>query len=251
MSFQTVFDRYEMKYLIDAEQKSKVMRAMQPYMTLDQYGRTIIRNIYYDTDDYRLVRNSIEKPVYKEKLRLRSYSQATPESTVFVELKKKYESKVYKRRIPLPERAATHWIASEDKLETDRNAFDYRDLQIAREVQYFIDYYENLEPKAFISYEREAFCTNAPSDFRVTFDENILCRMDGLSLEKAVAGAPVLPSGRTLMEIKCSGGIPLWMVAALSENKIQRTTFSKYGLAYEKYIFPSLYGRKKEEIINE
>lgn len=106
MAFQTVFKRYELKYILTAEQKEKVLHAMEPYMVPDQYGRTVIRNIYFDTDDYRLIRRSIEKPAYKEKLRIRSYSQAEPDSTVFVELKKKYKKVVYKRRISLPEEAA-------------------------------------------------------------------------------------------------------------------------------------------------
>ena len=102
MAVQTVFKRFELKYLLNAEQKERVLQAMEPYMTLDGYGRTTIRNIYFDTDNYRLVRHSIEKPVYKEKLRIRSYRQAEEDSTVFVELKKKYRKVVYKRRVSLP-----------------------------------------------------------------------------------------------------------------------------------------------------
>ena len=84
MAYQSVFKRYELKYLITQAQKEKLLEAMEPYMALDQYGRTTIRNIYYDTDNYRLVRHSIESPAYKEKLRIRSYSKASPESTVFI-----------------------------------------------------------------------------------------------------------------------------------------------------------------------
>lgn len=106
MAFQTVFRRYELKYLLSEEQKEKIIDAMAPYMEPDEYGRTTIRNIYYDTENYRLVRRSIESPVYKEKLRVRSYTQAAADSTVFVELKKKHDSVVYKRRLPLAERTA-------------------------------------------------------------------------------------------------------------------------------------------------
>ena len=103
MSYQMIFQRYEMKYLLTQRQKLSVLEAMEPYMSLDQYGRTIIRNIYFDTDSYRLIRRSIERPAYKEKLRLRSYRQAQPEDPIFVELKKKYQSVVYKRRLILPQ----------------------------------------------------------------------------------------------------------------------------------------------------
>ena len=119
MAFQTVFKRYELKYMLTLEQKQKVLAAMAPYMKLDNYGRTTIRNIYYDTDTYLLVRRSIEKPAYKEKLRIRSYSQAEPDSTVFVELKKKYKHVVYKRRISLPEEEAILEQLQQETTETE------------------------------------------------------------------------------------------------------------------------------------
>ena len=93
MAYQAVFKRYEIKYLLSLAQKERILEAMAPYMALDKYGRTVIRNVYLDTPDYRLIRRSLEKPVYKEKLRLRSYRQAGPESPIFVELKKKYKKK--------------------------------------------------------------------------------------------------------------------------------------------------------------
>ncbi len=113
---QTVFKRYEIKYLLNQEQKARILKAMEPYMALDSYGRTTIRNLYFDTGNYRLIRHSIEKPVYKEKLRIRSYRQATPESPVFVELKKKYKSLVYKRRLSMPEAEAMAWVAGRASL---------------------------------------------------------------------------------------------------------------------------------------
>ena len=111
MAYQAVFKRYELKYLLTQQQKQAVLSAMESHMALDRYGRTTIRNLYYDTDNYRLIRRSMEKPEYKEKLRLRSYSQVGSEDLVFVELKKKYQSVVYKRRISLPEHQAMAWMA--------------------------------------------------------------------------------------------------------------------------------------------
>ena len=230
MAFQTVFKRYEIKYMITLEQKAKVLDAMKPYMKLDKYGRTTIRNIYYDTDTYLLIRRSIEKPTYKEKLRIRSYGRAKPDSTVFVELKKKYKHVVYKRRISLPETEAMEWLGKERHC--------HKHAQISEEVDYFLDYYKTLRPSVFLSYEREAFYANDGSDFRVTFDDTILCRQEDLSLESEVYGTPILPEGMVLMEIKCSGGIPLWMTQVLSKEHIYKTSFSKYGTAYRTLIFP-------------
>ena len=232
MAFQTVFKRYEIKYMITLEQKAKVLEAMKMYMKLDKYGRTTIRNIYYDTDTYLLIRRSIEKPAYKEKLRIRSYGRAEPNSTVFVELKKKYKQVVYKRRISLPETEAIKWLSGEQHCE--------KYTQISEEIDYFLDYYKTLHPTVFLSYEREAFYANDGSDFRVTFDDTILCREDNLSLDTQPDGIPILPQDRVLLEIKCSGGIPLWLTDVLSREKIYKTSFSKYGTAYQTIIYPRL-----------
>ncbi len=232
MAFQTVFKRYEIKYMITLEQKQKVLDVMKPYMKLDKYGRTTIRNLYFDTNTYLLIRRSIEKPTYKEKLRVRSYGRAEPDSTVFVELKKKYKHVVYKRRISLPEKEAMEWLSKEQHC--------HKHTQISEEVDYFLDYYKTLHPTVFLSYEREAFYANDGSDFRVTFDDTVLCRQEDLSLESEVYGTPILPEGMVLMEIKCSGGIPLWMTEVLSKEKIYKTSFSKYGTAYRTIIFSQL-----------
>lgn len=230
MAFQNVFKRYELKYILTLEQKEKVLKAIKPYMKLDKYGRTTIRNIYYDTDTYLLIRRSIEKTVYKEKLRVRSYSQATADSTVFVELKKKHKHIVYKRRISLPYKEATQWLSGDKHTDTH--------TPISDEIDYFLRFYGTLYPKVFLSYEREAYCSDDGSDFRVTFDDTILCRQDDLSLDSDVYGTPILEKGQVLMEIKCSGGIPLWMTEILSKEKIFKTSFSKYGTAYRMLIFP-------------
>lgn len=234
MAYQAVFKRYELKYLLTAEQKEKVLEAMAPYMALDKYGRTIIRNIYFDTDNYRLARHSIDKPAYKEKLRIRSYSKADPESTVFVELKKKYDSVVYKRRVPMAEEEAMEWVSGEMHCG--------QESQISEEIDYFLSYYETLHPVAFLSYEREAFYAKDGSDFRVTFDDHILCRQEDLSLESDVWGTSLLEDGMVLMEIKCSGGIPLWMTHVLSREHIYKTSFSKYGTAYQTMIYQNTKG---------
>ncbi len=233
MTYRTVFKRYELKYMLTPSEKEKLLQAMSPYMSIDKYGRTTIRNIYLDTDNYRLIRRSIEKPTYKEKLRIRSYSEASSDSTVFVELKKKLEGVVYKRRIPLGERDAMAWVRREGACPVN--------TQISREIDYFIDFYGSLRPTVFLSYEREAYYDRNGGDFRVTFDDNILCRESDLSLRLPVYGTPILPEGVVLMELKCSGGIPLWMTEVLSREKIYKTSFSKYGTAYSKLVCPRIY----------
>lgn len=222
---QKVFRRYEIKYLITLEQKKIILETMNQYMTLDQYGHSVIRNLYYDTDSYRLIRHSLEKTIYKEKLRIRSYQQCEEDSCVFVELKKKYDSIVYKRRITMNYRDALNWLAGKTK------NFDHQ--QIVKEVDYFLSYYKTLHPVVFLSYEREAYSSNNGEDFRVTFDNNILFRTDELTLDSKVFGTTLISDNQVLMEIKCTGGIPLWMTQILTNQKIFKTSFSKYGKAYE------------------
>lgn len=224
MAFKTVFKRYEIKYLITQEQKKMLLSVMLPYMRPDEYGRTTIRNIYYDTDSFRLIRDSIQKPVYKEKLRVRSYKTVDMDDTVFVELKKKYKSVVYKRRISLSEGEARAWL--------NRDISAPVKTQITDEIDYFLNYYGTLAPKVFLSYDREAFYSNTDEEFRITFDENILYRTDFLSLSREPFGEIILGEGYSLMEIKTAGGIPLWLTEVLSKNNIFKTSFSKYGNAY-------------------
>lgn len=224
MDTQMIFKRYEMKYLLTQKQKERILRAMEPYMEPDQYGRSTIRNIYYDTDNYRLIRASLEKPVYKEKLRVRSYRTAAPGDRVFVELKKKYDSVVYKRRICVEERQAMEYLAgAQAPVHT----------QITEEIDYVLQFYQTMKPRVFLSYEREAHKDRGEGEFRVTFDENILFREEDLSLGCGIYGESLLPPGYTLMEIKTPECIPLWMARALSMEKVNKTSFSKYGSAYQ------------------
>lgn len=236
----SVFKRYELKYRLTRQQKDKLLKLMKDYMELDSYGRTTICNIYYDTDDFRLIRNSIEKPVYKEKLRVRSYGRCQKDGKVFVELKKKYDSVVYKRRISMSNKAAEMWLASDEECPVDS--------QIAEEIEYFRHFYKGLKPQVYLSYEREAYFMKDGSDFRVTFDDNILARRDRLSLTEEAGGTALLGNDEVLMELKISYGMPMWMASFLSQEKIFKTSYSKYGTFYQEVIFPEVsaaYTRKR------
>ena len=238
MSYQNIFERYEMKYLLTTEQKQIIQKAMEPYMKADEYGRSTICNIYFDTPDSLMIRRSLEKPIYKEKLRVRSYGQAKSDSTVFVELKKKYDSVVYKRRVSTTEQEAMDYLCKGKPLPKQN--------QITEEIDYACRFYKNLHPAVYLSYEREAFYGKKDRELRITFDENILWRNEDISLCAPVYGEPILEPGYALMEIKIAAAMPLWLVQLLSENHIYKTSFSKYGCAYRDMIQNSrLNGGKK------
>ncbi len=224
MAYQTIFKRYEIKYLLTKKQREVIEEAMQPYMSVDRYGESTIRNLYFDTDNYRLIRRSLEKPLYKEKLRVRSYQTVAPTDDVFVELKKKYNSVVYKRRLILSQQDVEK--AFEENLPLPVTS------QIGNEIAYFRSFYETLHPTVFLSYHRVAHHATDDPDFRVTFDSDILYRRSDLSLTKEAYGIPILHPDQTIMEIKTTGAVPLWMTKILTDQQIYKTSYSKYGTAF-------------------
>ena len=220
----SVFQRHEVKFLLTSRQRSALEQAMKGHMEADAYGESTICSLYYDTPDFRLIRRSLEKPDYKEKLRLRSYGMAKPDGTVFVELKKKYDGIVYKRRISMPESQATAYLSGQAELP--------QDCQIGREIDYFLNFYGNLAPAMYLCYDRIAYFCPEDDNLRLTLDRNIRWRVDDLTLTKAPDGVQLLRPGESLLEIKTATSIPLWLVRALNDNGIRRTSFSKYGTAY-------------------
>lgn len=228
MSYQNIFSRCELKYLITRQQQAALKTEMEKHMKPDPHGRSTIRSLYFDTPDRLLIRRSIEKPVYKEKLRVRSYSAATSDSTVFVELKKKFKSTVYKRRIDMTWQQACDYLAG--------RAPAPKPGQISREIDYFRQLYPGLEPAALIAYDREAYFGREDGSFRITFDENIRWRDHDLSLCGDTGGEPLLGRDEVLAEIKTSGAIPLWLTHFLTVNRINKTSFSKYGNAYRSAV---------------
>lgn len=227
---QMIFKRVELKYIVTKEQYEMLKIEMKPYMSIDKYGRYGISNIYYDTDNFYLIRNSLEKPNYKEKLRVRSYGVASPEDSVFVELKKKFKGIVYKRRIDLTQQQSVDYLEKGQPLGNPS--------QISRELDYFMQHYKTIHPAAYLGYEREAYFGLEDNDFRMTFDHNIRFRLHDVTLTKGNYGKRVLDEDFVLLEVKCGGALPQWLVDIFSANGIFKTSFSKYGTAYQKYILP-------------
>jgi len=225
MACITTMQRYEIKYLLGAREKEAVLQAMSPYMELDEYGRTTIRNVYFDTDSFRLIRRSLEKPVYKEKLRLRSYGPAKETSPIYVELKKKYEGIVYKRRERMILSEAVPYLAGKSEPGFDS--------QILHEITWFRNYYRGLVPAMYIAYDRIACFGTEDRNFRVTFDTNIRWRTDNLCLDGPTEGTRLLEPGWYLMEVKTPGAVPLWFSKILDDLAIYPASFSKYGFAYQ------------------
>lgn len=230
------FERHEVKYIVTSAQRGFIERALESLVTADCHGESTICNIYYDTPDFRLVRRSLERPIYKEKLRMRSYGVKRPDEEVFLELKKKYKGLVYKRRIEGREQAFTDYLAGKAEMPVDS--------QIGREIDYFREFYGELRPAVYLCYDRTAFFAKDDPTLRITFDKSIRFRTCDISLSSAPGGRAILEPGLSLMEIKAADAMPLWLVEALGRAEAKKTSFSKYGRAYEAIMQEKINGNE-------
>ncbi|HBQ87443.1 MAG TPA: molecular chaperone [Syntrophomonas sp.] len=230
------FKRYEKKFLVNQAQYDAIFPVLSEYMRLDKFCKNdqeyTIYNIYYDTDNSSIIRHSLAKPFYKEKLRLRTYNtNISPKATVFLELKKKIDGVVTKRRATLTLAEAYNYLDHGIK-PADR---DYLTGQVLNEIDYFRQI-SPVRPAAYISYDRQALFGLEDKEFRVTFDRNIISRCYDVSLEKGRFGKDLLFPGIYLMEIKVSRAFPLWLADLLATHGIYATSFSKYGQLYKDHL---------------
>ncbi|MNC14081.1 VTC domain protein [compost metagenome] len=230
-----VFNRYENKYLFDTAAYHKLYNELLEYMEPDDYNKQhefySITNLYYDTPSNTLIRNSLSKPKYKEKLRLRAYGVPNEETKVYLEIKKKVFGLVNKRRTSLKLHEAYDFV----RTGTPPEYKDYMNKQVVEEIKYFLSCYD-LKPMVYLSYDRKAlFCKNN-RDLRITFDTNIRSRRCDLKMEHGTYGEQLLEPGQWLMEVKAEKTIPVWLSKMLSEHQMYRTSFSKYGNEYKKML---------------
>ncbi|MDR0821820.1 MAG: polyphosphate polymerase domain-containing protein [Oscillospiraceae bacterium] len=226
-----VFNRRENKYRVSEQVMASLQGDLSDYMSVDSYNEEQfaypICNIYYDTDDNRFISASLSKPLYKEKLRLRSYGVADLDSVVYLEIKKKFGGVVNKRRSGILLGEAYEFIQS-GVIPTMK---PYMNEQVLREIAYILGRHE-VKPKVCISYERRAFFSQADPDLRVSFDTNILTRRTDLRLDSGIYGKQLIQPNEWLMEIKTSKNYPLWLARLLSKHKVYPQSFSKYGTEY-------------------
>ncbi len=226
-----VFNRHEQKYLLDADTFQKVLAIMDTHMQPDKYNIDrkpyTISNIYFDTDDNHLIRTSLAKPKYKEKLRLRAYGVPNADSQVFLEIKKKFNGVVNKRRTVLKLSEAYSFVSS----GKPPAAKEYMNKQVLKEIEYFLQCYP-LKPKVYLAYDRIAYFEKDNKDLRISFDQNIRTRRCDVALEDGDYGEQLLPDEVYLMEVKTSRALPLWLTEMLAKYNIKRRSFSKYGTEF-------------------
>lgn len=234
---ESVFNRQEMKYMIDDVQCKALLDVIGGKLQTSKFAESKIMNLYYDSPDSLLVRRSLDKPVFKEKLRLRSYGRPDGGDPVFLEVKRKYNGVVYKRRIKLAYEDCTKFIQSKVKpemnLPEEPNKNERQKEQILDEIEYFIKFYDDLEPACMITYDRRSFEAVEDTSLRITFDTGLKYRFYDLDLRKGAYGDSLLEDNKMIMEIKANSAYPLWLCAALEDIDAYKTNFSKYGKAYE------------------
>lgn len=243
-TYSEVFKRKEMKYLLDSDQRALIEAAIVQHMVPGEFGPSQVRSLYFDTPEFALIERSLDKPLYKEKLRLRSYGQPSPFSLTFIELKKKFKGIVYKRRVPLSYRAAQAFFSGMPYEEACRafplvdaeehaQSLSPRSLQIAREIAFMMARHEKLAPSLLIACERIAYAMPEQDDeLRITFDAKLECAYDAQSIAALDGAVPIVDPAISIMEIKNAGPLPWWLIHALNEAKAYPRSFSKYGNAY-------------------
>ena len=243
-----VFNRYEHKYKLDRETFEKVLEILDAHMDMDSHNKDhipyTIANIYFDTPDDYLIRTSLDKPEYKEKLRLRAYGVPDMDSKVFLEIKKKFNGIVNKRRTKLTLEEAYRFIETGKAPEPK----DYMNKQVLRELEYFLKIY-NVSPKLYLAYDRIAYFEKGNKDLRISFDMNIRSRRYDLALEKGDYGERILKEDVYIMEIKTSLAKPLWITHMLADLNIRRNRFSKYGTEFKNMLSNEAQQKEYSEVI--
>ena len=240
-AYQEAFARIEKKFFVTGEQHAALVEALRRQgFALQLFGSATVQSIYYDTPDCLLARRSIARPNYKEKLRLRTYGSVSADSTAFLEIKKKYQHVVYKRRTSLPLPQAVSAL--------NRGCLPEENGQIGREISRFVQHY-GVQPAALIAYERDAWLNSAADAVRITFDSRIRFRGSRLDLTLPGEGTLLVPPALRLMEVKVPGAWPLWLTHLLWQLDVQPTHFSKYGTAYQQYLSRGLCAADHPEVI--
>lgn len=231
------FKRYEVKFKMNLKQFKAIMPTLLNYMDEDGFGFHQVCNVYFDTDNYDLIRTSLKRPAYKEKFRLRSYGVPTSSDFIYAEIKKKYDHIVYKRRVEGTNEQINDFIYDHQPLANDQ--------QIQDEIMWLFKT-NQIKEKVYIAYDRIGYVGKDDDQFRVTFDFNLRYRMTDLHLESGDQGDLILDDNPIIMEVKVEHAIPMWMTELLSRNKIYNSHFSKYGACYNEHIINEVFKNNLE-----
>ena len=231
-NFQHHFQRFETKYIISKETLLDLLLEFEGYLVEDERAYSTINNLYYDTPSYQLICESLENPHFDEKVRLRTYQEhPTEDSQVFLEIKKKTENLVTKRRL------AADLLTAEAYLDGDYSQLT--DLQIDKEMVWLTRHFGHIQPMMYIGYNRYSMKGIEDERIRITFDHDLTYRPYDLSLLAGRHGDHLLPANHVIMEVKIPEACPLWLSEIMDRYQLSPSSFSKYGFAYKKLNYIS------------
>lgn len=229
------FNRFELKYLLPIEHAGEFKKAIKSFLHVDSFGEEgqyALTSLYYDTPDHRFYWEKIDGIKVRRKLRIRHYETRdaiTPETPVFVEIKKRIDRVIIKKRAKMPYKDAVN-LCNEGIMPAK---FDPKDKKTLEEVQSMFHTYP-LRPTLITSYFRHALIgTHYDLGLRVTFDTNIRFRDHDLDLTSKNRGKFIIPPNIALMEIKANGAIPYWLTEMIGAHNIRLIRVSKYCAGLE------------------
>lgn len=231
---QSAFNRYEQKFLIPIDQIDHIKEQIGPYVTQDDnasLSHYTICNIYYDTTNDEIIKRSVSKPMFKEKLRLRCYGEPKQGDIMFLEIKKKLNGFVNKRRTSISYEDACMLI--HEKVMPIKKS--YHNSQVLNEIYFYVKN-KQLIPRISLSYDREAYYAIDDESIRLTFDYNMTSRRDNVNLGRTHEDTLIVQDERAILEVKTTGALPLWLTNILTANQIYPNSFSKYGTEFYHYL---------------
>ncbi len=225
------FNRYELKYVIDARRYRRVVEDLRQFMVPDAYGDQEgfyrIVSLYYDSPGLSAYHSKLDGLLYRRKLRLRIYppgGDVTRADKGLIEIKQRINRTVQKRRLVLPLAEAEALCAG----DPPARELDELDAAVASEVQFMVRA-QRLRPAAIVSYRRQAFMAERyDSGMRVTFDMQLQGRTTSLKVNEDAKNHYVARPDRFVMEVKVNERVPHWITALLARHECVLQRVSKY-----------------------
>ena len=233
--------RAEIKYLVSNARLEELRQVIAPFVTLDKYGKPFentgytVRSIYLDTPRLVYYREKIEGLKKRKKLRIRGYNKPADSHNVFLEIKRKEESRIAKIRTPVPYSRLQDFLQRTPKeslaemLEGDEQA-----ITSASKFMYHL-HRSNLQCINLVVYEREAYEGKINPSLRVTFDKNLRTQLCN-ELEQLYDESDMqfVLTDHFILEIKYNNQFPAWLTPILSNLGLQKQALSKYCMSLEK-----------------
>jgi hypothetical protein len=235
-----LFNRYELKYILNLEQYLQFAEILPNYLELDpqgdQHGRYKITSLYYDTEDYKAYWDKIEGHKFRRKVRIRLYGgeTATPETLCFAEIKQRINKTLQKKRIYVPYTEAEALCGASEPIPSEATMSE-TDREVASEIRYLQSTLQ-LRPACIVSYDRMAFDGSEYEDgLRITFDTNLKGRTYDLSLLSYAPNQFFIAPDHCIMEVKVNYRVPYWLTEIIGKHGFTLRRISKYCATLQQF----------------